>query len=176
MLFGRLVPTPSVCPCSYFTLPLATMLPFGDKFGWGVCWVHSSSGFGTGAGWVWSWGLGCVAANPVVPWLLGWGTVYLGGGTGHGDGTGVLLGNGRGVFLYGGTGVFLGCGTGVFLGDGTRLFLGDAVGWSLGVCWPDWGFPLGVVNPGPPVDMSKKFSVLAPSHGPGWGCVPSGFG
>ena len=51
------------------------------------------------------------------------GVVLLSRGTGHGDGTGVLLGNPAGVFLGGGTGVFLGGGTGVFLGGGT--------GWSL---------------------------------------------
>ena len=54
---------------------------------------------------------------------------------------GVLLGEPAGVFLGGGTGVVLGDGTGVAHGG---------------------GFPLGVVDPGPPVDVSSSFGVLAP--------------
>ena len=49
------------------------------------------------------------------------------------------------MFLSVGIGVFLGGGTGVVLGDGTGV-----------------GFPLSVVDPGPPVDASSKFGVLAP--------------
>ena len=46
-------------------------------------------------------------------------------------------------------GWFLGGGTGVVLGSGTGVFLRG-------------GFPLGVVYPGPPMDASKGFGVLAP--------------
>ena len=60
----------------------------------------------------------------------------------------VLLGEPAGVFLGGGMGVFLGGGTGVVLGDGTGVARGG-------------GFPLGVVEPGPPVDVSSGFGVLA---------------
>ena len=83
----------------------------------------------------------------------------LGRGTGHGDGTELILGDGRGVFLGVGTGLFLGGGTGVVLWGGTGVFLGG-------------GFPLGVVDPGPPIDVSKGFGVLAPRPGPGWGVLP----
>ena len=62
----------------------------------------------------------------------------------------------------------------MFLADGTRVFLGDVVGWSLGIFWPDGGFPLGVVDPGPPVDASKKLSVLAPRPSPGQGVFSVG--
>ena len=78
------------------------------------------------------------ATELVELWPAGCGIVLLGGGTGHGGGTGVLLGDDRGVFLSGETGMFLGGGTGVVPGDGTRVFLGG-------------GFPLGVVDPGPPM-------------------------
>ena len=67
---------------------------------------------------------------------------------------GVLLGEPAGVFLAGGTGVFLGSRTGVVLGDGTRVACGG-------------GFPLGVVDPGSPMDASSRFGVLAPWPGLG---------
>ena len=67
---------------------------------------------------------------------------------------GVLLGEPAGVFLGGGTGVFLGGGTGVVLGDGTGVAHGE-------------GFPLGVVDPGPPIDASSRFGVLTPWPGSG---------
>ena len=57
-LFGRLVPMPSVCPCSDFTLSFGTVLPLGGKFGKGVCQICSSSGLVTGVGWGWGWGWG----------------------------------------------------------------------------------------------------------------------
>ena len=85
------------------------------------------------------------------------GVVLLGRGTGHGDG--VLLGDPAGVFLGGGTGVFLGGGAGVVLGDTTGVAHGG-------------GFPLGVVDPGPLIDASRGFSVLAPWPGLGWGVLP----
>ena len=66
----------------------------------------------------------------------------------------MLLGNPAGVFLGGGTGVFLGGGTGVVLGDGTGVAHGG-------------GFPLGVVDPRPPIDASRGFSVLVPWPGSG---------
>ena len=59
--------------------------------------------------------------------------------------------------------MFIGGGTVVVLGDGTGVFLGG-------------GFPLGVVDPGPPVDVSKKLGVLAPRPSPGWGVFPMGLG
>ena len=83
-----------------------------------------------------------------------WCVVLLGRGTGCGDGMGVLLGEPAGVFLGGGMGVFLGGRTGVVLGDGTGVTCGG-------------GFPLGVVDPGPPMDASSGFGVLAPWPGPG---------
>ena len=75
--------------------------------------------------------------------------------------TGVLPDDGRGVFLGGGAGLLLAGGTGVVLGCGTGVFLGG-------------GFPLGVVDPGPPVDASREFGVLAPRPGPGRGVLPEG--
>ena len=66
---------------------------------------------------------------------------------------GVLLGNPAGVFLSGGIGVFLHGGTRVVLDDGTGVAHGG-------------GFPLGVVDPGPPVDTSGRFGVLASWPGP----------
>ena len=81
------------------------------------------------------------------------GVVLLGSSTGHSDGTGVLLHEPAGVFLSGGTGVFLGGGTRVVPGDGTGVAHGGR-------------FPLGVVDPGPPVDASSGFGVLALWPGP----------
>ena len=52
-------------------------------------------------------------------------------------------------------GVFLGIGTGVFLGGGTRVVLREGTGVAHG-----GGFPLGVVDPGPPIDTSKGLGVL----------------
>ena len=74
---------------------------------------------------------------------------------------GVLLGDPAGVFLSGGMGVFLGSWTRVVLGDGTGVAHGG-------------GFPLGVVDLGPPVDVSSRFGVLAPWPGPGQGMLPVG--
>ena len=59
----------------------------------------------------------------------------------------MFLGEPAGANLGDGTGVFLGGGTGVVLGEGTGV-----------TCR---GFPLSVVVPGLPVDMSNGFSVLA---------------
>ena len=61
----------------------------------------------------------------------------------------MLLGEPAGVLLSDRMGVFLGGGTGVVLGDGTRVTHGGR-------------FPLGIVDPGPPMDVSRRFSVLAP--------------
>ena len=99
--------------------------------------------------------------------------VFLGGGTGHGDSTEVLLGDGTGVHLGGGIGVFLGGGTGVFLGGGTGVLLGD--GASHGVL-PVGGCPLSMVILGPPVDASKKFGILKPRPSLGHGVVPVDLG
>ena len=74
---------------------------------------------------------------------------------------GVLLDEPAGVFLSGGMGVFLGGRTGVVLGDGTGVACGR-------------GFSLGVVDPGPPVDASSGFGVLAPWPGPSGGVLPIG--
>ena len=63
------------------------------------------------------------------------------------------LGKPVGVVLGGGTGVFLGGGTGAVLGDGTGVVHGG-------------GFPLGVVDPGPPMDASSMPGVLVPLPGP----------
>ena len=46
---------------------------------------------------------------------------------------------------------------GVFFGGGTGVVLGDGIGVAHG-----GGFPLGVVDPGPPMDASSRFSVLGP--------------
>ena len=54
-------------------------------------------------------------------------------------------------------GVVHGDGTGVGLGGGTRVAHGDGTGVALGR-----GFPLGVVETGPPVDASSGFGVLVP--------------
>ena len=54
-------------------------------------------------------------------------------------------------------GVFLGVRTGVFLGGGTGVILGEGTGVAHG-----GGFPLGVVDPGPPIDASNGLGVLAP--------------
>ena len=62
----------------------------------------------------------------------------------------------------------------MFLGGGTGVFCRDVVGLSLGVCWSDRGFPLGVVDLGPPVDVSKKLGVLPSRPIPGWGVFPIG--
>ena len=48
-----------------------------------------------------------------------------------------------------GIGVFLGGGTGVILREGTGVAHGG-------------GCPLGVVDPGPPIDASNELGVLAP--------------
>ena len=48
-------------------------------------------------------------------------------------------------------------GTGVVLGDGTGVA-------------NEGGFPLGVVDPGPPMDASSGFGVLAPWPCPGEVC------
>ena len=61
----------------------------------------------------------------------------------------MLLGAPVGVVLGDRTGVFLGCGAGVVLGHGTGVACGR-------------GFPLGVVDPGPPMDASSRFGVLVP--------------
>ena len=92
--------------------------------------------------------------------------------TGHGDGTGVLLGNPVGALVIGDrnrsaswvdpAGVFLGGGTGCSL---EGLVLEVAHG---------GGFPLGVVDPGPPIDASRGFGVLASWPGLGWGVLPVG--
>ena len=66
---------------------------------------------------------------------------------------GVLLGEPAGVFLGGGTGVVLGDGTGVAHGG---------------------GFSLDIVDPGPPMNASSRFGVLAPWPVPGWGVLPVG--
>ena len=50
--------------------------------------------------------------------------------------------------------MFLGGGTGVNLGDGTGVVHGG-------------GFPLGVVDPGPPMDVSSRLGVLVLLPGPG---------
>ena len=49
----------------------------------------------------------------------------------------------------------------MFLGGGTGVFLGEVVG---------------IVDPGPPVDASKKLCVLAPRPVPGQGVFPVGLG
>ena len=66
----------------------------------------------------------------------------------------MFLSGPAGVDLRGGTGVFLGGGTGVVLGVGTGVAQGG-------------GFPLSVVDPGPPVDASNGLGVLAPCPVPG---------
>ena len=53
--------------------------------------------------------------------------------------------------------MFLRVGTGVFLGGRTRVILGDGTGVACG-----GGFPLGVVDPGLPIDVSNELGVLAP--------------
>ena len=53
--------------------------------------------------------------------------------------------------------MFLRVGTGVFLGGGTGVILGEGAGVAHGR-----GFPLGVVDPGPPIDASNGLGVLAP--------------
>ena len=73
----------------------------------------------------------------------------------------MLLGKPVGVVLSGGTGVFLGGGAGVVLGDGTGVACGG-------------GFPLGVIDPRPPMEASSGFGVLAPCPGPGQGVLPMG--
>ena len=73
----------------------------------------------------------------------------------------MFLGEPAGVVLGGGTGVLLGSGAGVVLGDGTEVAHGG-------------GFPLGVVNPGPPVEVSSGFGVPAPCPGLGQGVLPMG--
>ena len=63
--------------------------------------------------------------------------------------------------------MFLGGGTGVLLGEGSGVFHGAGTGMFLGVCHPPiGGSPLGVVDPGALVDVSKKLSVLDPRPGP----------
>ena len=49
--------------------------------------------------------------------------------------------------------------------DGTRWDWGGPWEWHWGGPWR--GFPLGVVGPGPPMDASSRFSILAPLPGPG---------
>ena len=73
----------------------------------------------------------------------------------------MLLGEPVGVFLSGGIGVFLGGRTRVVLGDGTGVAHGG-------------GFPLGVVDPRPPMDVSSGFGVLAPWPGPRQDLLPVG--
>ena len=58
------------------------------------------------------------------------------------------------MFLRVRTGVFLGSGTGVILREGTGV-----------VC--SGGFPLSVVDPGPPVDASNELGMLVPCPIPG---------
>ena len=118
---------------------------------------------------IWYWSglrlrLGLIARGAIEfakLWPAGHGIVLLREGTGCSGGTGVLLGDARGVFLGGGTGLFLGGGTRVILEDGTGVFLGG-------------GSPLGVVDLGPPIDASKRFSVLAPRPILGQGVWPEG--
>ena len=55
-------------------------------------------------------------------------------------------------------GVFLGSGTGVVLREGTGVAHGR-------------GFPLGVVDPGPPIDTFNGLGVLAPHPVSGWGVL-----
>ena len=52
----------------------------------------------------------------------------------------------------------------MFLGDGTGVILGEGTGVAHG-----GGFPLGVVDPGPPIDASNELDVLAPCPVSGWG-------
>ena len=58
--------------------------------------------------------------------------------------------------------MFLGVGTGVFLGSGTGVILGEGTGVVCGR-----GFPLSVVDPGPPIDASNGLGVLVPCPIPG---------
>ena len=65
------------------------------------------------------------------------------------------------MFLGKPVGVNLGEGTGVCLGGGTAVVLKEGTGVT------HRGFPLGVVVPGLPKDMSNGFGVLAPCPIPG---------
>ena len=53
--------------------------------------------------------------------------------------------------------MFLRVGTGVFMGGGTRVILEEGTGVVCG-----GGFPLRVVDPGPPIDASNGLGVLVP--------------
>ena len=66
------------------------------------------------------------------------------------------------MFLSGPVGVDLGGGTGVFLQGGTGVVLREGTGVTHG-----GGFPLSVVDPGPPIDVSNGLDVLAPCPIPG---------
>ena len=66
------------------------------------------------------------------------------------------------MFLGGPVGVDLGSGTGVFLGGRTGVVLREGTGVTHGE-----GFPLSVVDPGPPVDAFSGLGVLALHPVPG---------